>query len=174
MTLPRCLILMLLLLTLAACSPEMIPPEMTEPAEPSAPTREPVVPEITPTPEQNNAPDTPTPAELYRPAPDDEKLMRGLTFLDGAHLLVMESHPPQIMLSLEGNLPTPCHQLRVVVSPPDKDNRITVSVYSVTDPKMMCTQVIKPFETGVNLGPYPQGKYTVIVNGNEIGTFEMP
>lgn len=166
-------------LLLAACSPEMFPREMTEPAEPSAPTREPAMPDQTPTPNPNQSdsstPDSrPTENAPYRPAPADEKLMRGPLFLDGAHLLLMESFPPQVMLSLEGSLPTPCHQLRAAVVEPDKDNRIVVNVYSMTDPNMMCTQVIKPFETGVNLGSYPKGTYTVIVNGEEIGTFDMP
>ena len=89
-------------------------------------------------------------------------------------ILVMESFPPQYMLTLQGTLPTPCHQLRVEVAPPDDQNTIQVSAYSVVDPNAICTQVLSPFQASVPLQGQPSGTYTVLVNGEEAGSIEVP
>jgi hypothetical protein len=84
----------------------------------------------------------------------------------------MESFPPQFMLSLKGNLPTPCHQLRVNVNPPDADNKIMVDVYTVSNPDMICAQVLQPFSETIELGTFPGGHYSVCVNGQLAGEFD--
>jgi len=111
----------------------------------------------------------------YSPKPGDEKLTVGNVFLDIAanDIFSMETNPVQVKLSLHGNLPTPCNQLRVKVSQPDSENRIQVEVYSVVDPDMICTQVIEPFEAQVSLGSFNSGKYTVYVNGEYLGEFSI-
>jgi hypothetical protein len=111
----------------------------------------------------------------YAPKPGDVKLESGLVFpnLADSGILLLESFPVQVTLSLNGELPTPCHQLRVKVSPPDAENRIQVEAYSVVDPGMMCTQVIKPFEAQINLGSFESGKYSVYVNGEFLATFTI-
>jgi hypothetical protein len=86
--------------------------------------------------------------------------------------LIRESYPPQITLSLQGNLPTPCHNLRAKISEPDAENKINVEVYTVVDPNMMCTQVLKPFQETVELGTFPNGHYSVFVNGELVGEFD--
>jgi hypothetical protein len=108
------------------------------------------------------------------PQPGDQKLIKGQLFVDSAQVQQLDSDPARIVISLTGNLPTPCHQIRMQANDPDQKNRIQVSVYSVTQPDIICTQVIKPFETGLQLGPYPSGKYTVLVNGGEVGEFQVP
>ncbi|MDP2777030.1 MAG: hypothetical protein Q8O48_05265, partial [Anaerolineales bacterium] len=65
----------------------------------------------------------------FIPCPADSNLMRGEVYHDSTELLSMESYPLQFALLLKGNLPTPCHQLRVTVSPPDTDNKVNVDVY---------------------------------------------
>jgi hypothetical protein len=114
-------------------------------------------------------------APAYAPKPEDEKLQKGMVFpnLQDSGILLQESFPVQVVLVLSGDLPTPCHQLRVKASSPDSENRIQVEAYTVVDPDMICTQVIKPFETQVALGSYESGKYTVYVNGEYLGEFTI-
>ena len=106
------------------------------------------------------------------PNPSDIKLERGNVFISESNLLIRESYPVQIALILRGELPTPCHQLRVNIIPPDSENKIQVEAYTVFDPAMNCIQVLKPFEENVELGTFPGGHYTVWVNENQVGEFD--
>jgi hypothetical protein len=106
------------------------------------------------------------------PQPDDSKLTRANAFIEKIDLVMRESYPPQISLIMSGDLPTPCHQLRADVKPPDAENRIDIDVYTVVDPNLMCTQVLEPFEESINLGTFPSGHYAVWVNGESVGEFD--
>lgn len=150
---PLTFILLALLLILSACAGGMEEPVNND---------EPV---------SSESPSVP-PTETSAPILSLDSFERGPVYLDSVDLLRMESFPVQFMLSLTGNLPTPCHQLRVEVSPPDADNRVMVEVYSVVDPGVMCTQVLKPFELNHPLGSFPEGKYTLWVNGEMITKFD--
>jgi hypothetical protein len=108
----------------------------------------------------------------YVPQPDDANLTRETLFIEEFGLLIRESYPPQIALGISGNLPTPCHQLRAAISEPDAENKINVEVYTVVDPNMMCTQVLKPFSETIELGTFPSGHYSVWVNGQLAGEFD--
>jgi hypothetical protein len=121
-----------------------------------------------------NAPSYPNESDQqsYAPQPGDTTLTRGTVIIDSAEILVMESDPVQIMLTLAGSLPTPCNQLRVVNHEPDEQNRIHVDVYSVIDPGQICIQVEEPFEANFGLGSFPSGHYTVWVNGEMVGDFD--
>ncbi len=151
---------LLILVLLAACAPQAASP--TTPAPDS-----PVSSDMTPGGEMPEAP--------YLPQPGDTELERGNAFIDSAEILVLESFPPQFLLNLGGSLPTPCHQLRVSASPPDSENVIAVTVYTVVDPNTICIQVLQDFIQGVNLGGFPAGTYTVQINGGEQSlSFEAP
>lgn len=113
-----------------------------------------------------------TGSNSYAPQPGDGALTRGNVYLDSTELLTMESYPLQFALVLKGNLPTPCHQLRVAVSPPDPGNKILVDVYSVVNPDVMCVQVLQPFEVNHPLGSFPAGRYMLWVNGQLIAEFD--
>lgn len=115
---------------------------------------------------------TPPAENPYLPQPGDEALLRGNVYLDSVDLLILESFPVQIMLVLRGNVPDPCHQLRLVVGQPDEQNRIEVEAYSLGDPTKICIQVLAPFEVNLNLGSFPAGTYTVWVNGEQVGEFD--
>ena len=106
------------------------------------------------------------------PKPGDEKLTRGIIFIQEASLVIRESFPPQISLMFSGDLPTPCHELRAVVNPPDDENKIIVDAYSVVDPNMACIQVLEPFQGSIDLGTFPTGHYTVWINDNLAGEFD--
>lgn len=123
-----------------------------------------------------NPPQDGTPVEPetnpYAPQPGDSNLIRANVFVQQMDLLIRESYPPQISLVLNGELPTPCHQLRAQVNTPDTDNRINVDVYSVVNPDLVCIQVVEPFEAGIDLGTFPSGHYSVWVNGELAGEFD--
>jgi hypothetical protein len=109
---------------------------------------------------------------IYAPRPGDDTLTRDGVYLDSTDLMVMESYPPQFMLMLKGNLPTPCHELRVVYHAPDEENRINLEVYSVADPNAVCVMMLQPFEQNINLGSFPSGHYTVWINGEQVAEFD--
>ena len=108
----------------------------------------------------------------FAPQPGDANLTRGTVFIEESGLLIRESYPPQISLTLSGNLPNPCHELRAEIGTPDADNQIDVDVYTVVDPNVMCTEVLKPFTESIDLGTFPTGHYTVRVNGELVGEFD--
>ena len=108
------------------------------------------------------------------PAPEDKKLVSGPAFIESADVDTVESNSSQVQLVVIGNLPTPCHALRMVVSDPDKENKIAINAYSVTDPETMCIQVLEPFSVIVPLKNLEAGKYTVVVNGEQVAEFELP
>ena len=144
------------------------PPTFATPAGNSSPT---------PDPDPVNPPllqatSSSLPAPDYAPRPGDGELARAGVYLDSASLLVQASSPVQFSLALKGNLPTPCHELRVKVDPPDPRNQIMIEVYSVTDPTKICAEMLKPFEQEINLGGFPTGHYTVFVNGKPVGKID--
>jgi len=110
----------------------------------------------------------------FAPKPRDVSLERGKVFIEYVEILLLESFPVQVNLLLTGNLPTPCYELRAVAYAADDQNRIDVEVYSVIEPGIMCTQVVKPFEATIPLGAYTEGIFSVWVNGEEVGTIELP
>jgi hypothetical protein len=121
----------------------------------------------------NEPGDTPIPTtEPFAPQPGDAKFLRGNVFIDSVNLLTLESYPPQFVLNLVGGLPTPCNQLRLLVHSPDEQNRIKVEAYSVLDPGVVCIQVLKDFDVNLSLGTYPQGKYSIWINDQQVKEFE--
>ena len=93
----------------------------------------------------------------FAPQPADSNLTQVTVFVQETSLVVRESYPPQISLNLSGDLPTPCHELRVQVNEPDEKNNINVDAYSVVDPNLVCIQVLEPFEASIDLGAFPSG-----------------
>jgi hypothetical protein len=118
--------------------------------------------------------DDPTPAQSgsYLPSPADSNLKREVVYLDSTEMTTLEIYPPKFMLALTGNLPTPCHQLRISASPPDAQNKVAVDVYSVVDPTAACAEMLQPFEVNFSLGSFPTGHYTLWVNGERIADFD--
>jgi hypothetical protein len=145
-------LMLVLIFALTACAPDADEPVSSEPVyiNTSIPT------------EQN----------LYLPQTADQSLTRSPAFVDFKEILTLESFPPQFTLHLTGSLPTPCNQLRVAVSAPDSENKVLVDVYSVSDPDKMCMQVIEPFDINIPLGSFPEGKYTLWVNGEMVAEFQ--
>ena len=126
-----------------------------------------------------NSPDlgTPTFAPRSSPAPweptaGDNNLVRGSVFLDKTDIVVLESDISKFVLRISGALPTPCHNIRVIVSEADDSNNIQVDVYSLADPDEICVQVLELVETIVPLDINTNGEFQVVVNGKEIGAIK--
>jgi hypothetical protein len=120
---------------------------------------------------------TPTPEKLppiqeILPQKGDKLLDKGTFFLEEASLLLLESFPVQVNLLISGNLPTPCHKLRVSIAQADTENRIAIEVYTLVDPNIICIQVLDPLQTTIPLGSFPSGHYSVLVNGILAGEFD--
>jgi hypothetical protein len=151
-------ILWLLMFLLVSCSPA------------TQSTPDPNLPVTSPPADQ--APTSGPDRNPFAPRSDDEKLTHGMVYLDEASLVIRESYPPQISLSLKGNLPTPCNELRLNVNPPDSENKIIADAYSVIDPSKVCTEVLEPFQEYIDLGTFSPGHYSVWVNGDLAGEFD--
>lgn len=172
----RCLLWLGISLGLAACVPTSLAPA-TDTPEPQATLP---LPTLNPTPLptldsdviSNDQTPAPNLSSEYAPQPSDKTLRRGEAFVEEAGVLILESFPPQFQLNLVGDLPTPCHQLRVALAPPDDQHQILAEVYTVADPNLLCTQVLASFSVTVPLTGYPVGPtYSVLVNGALVGEF---
>lgn len=151
-------IVWLIMLLIIACAPQnqALPgPDtaVTSPSEENMPTNQPSL-------------------NPFAPKPGDENLSPGNVYLNKASLMIRESYPPQISLSLDGDLPTPCNKLRVKIEAPDQENKIMVTVYSLVDPDKVCLQVLEPFQEYIDLGIFSPGHYSVWVNGEMAGEFD--
>ncbi len=113
-----------------------------------------------------------TPVSPLDPIPGEATMKRGEVNIEKSEVVLLGSHPPTA-LSLKGTLPTPCYHLRAKISRPDTENRIQVEVYSLYDPTEICIQMLQAFDTSIPLGTYPDGNYTVWVNGSKIGEFTI-
>ena len=107
----------------------------------------------------------------YEPQPKDDQLTRGEVILDMSliKLATTDDSPNVPAVNLQGDLPDPCHQLRIILTGPDNENKVNLEVYSVFDPQVSCITVIKPFQVIYPL--YGGGQFTVYVNGQYIGEF---
>jgi hypothetical protein len=147
----------------AACSPALTPSDSPTPLPDTA--------VISPVTHNSTFPETPV-MPSYSPKPGDIKLERANVFISESGIVLRESFPVQVVLGLKGELPTPCHQLRVIVDPPDAENNLHVEAYTVVSPEIICIQVVKPFTETIELGTFPTGHYTVWINGTRVGEFD--
>lgn len=156
--------LFLIAILLSACAP--------------ANSEEPVLtPESTQTPDIGGIPGTSNENGItspLEPLPNEEDMARGNVFIDNMEVLILESFPIQAALQVAGSLPTPCHHLRADVNWSEGQSRVDVELYSLADPESICVQVLEPFDTNISLGSFPEGEYTVWVNGEEVGEITSP
>jgi hypothetical protein len=110
----------------------------------------------------------------YAPQAGDEALARGDVIIEAASLNRMELTPPSMLLNFSYFPPTPCHQLRVQVAPPNPEQRIDVTAYGLTD-NQPCNlaAIATSLPASVDLGSFPAGHYSVWLNGAMVGEFDM-
>jgi hypothetical protein len=132
-----------------------------------------------PEPERPTSSDATGPASTPLPNPLDaipgeENMKKAGVFIDSVEARILESFPPQVVLHIQGSLPTPCNKLRATLAEPDAQNNIQIELYSLVDPNTACIQVIQPFETNIPLGAFQEaGKYTVLINGEQKAEFTI-
>jgi len=63
--------------------------------------------------------------------------------------------------------------LRAEVSEPDSENNIYVELYSLSEPGVICVQVLQQFDTSIPLGSYSEGEYSVYLNGVKVSEFSI-
>ncbi len=159
----RILVCVFVTFALTACASPSIPPVDLPISQPTPSTPNQTMPTLP----------SGSPAENpFAPHPSDSQYSRGKVFIDLAEVRTLESYPVQVQLNLKGNLPTPCHELRVAINAPDSENKIQIEVYSLVDASKICVQMLKPFEANVSLGSFSSGHYTVWINGEKIGEFD--
>lgn len=111
------------------------------------------------------------------PSGDDEQTegtapsgwTRAEAFVGDTQLLILESFPIQVRLTVTGDLPTPCHV--PVWEVEDDGVTLAVTFESAVDPDETCTQVLEPFEVTIDLGSFSEGSRTVTLNGETVGEF---
>ena len=110
----------------------------------------------------------------YKPRTSDDNMKRGNVFIElkDSDIIVMESAPVQVNVLLMGNLPDPCHELRVVPTTDEAAKRVDLEVYSLTKKGGACITVLQPFEATILLGSFTGGKYEVFINGEKLGEFD--
>jgi hypothetical protein len=116
--------------------------------------------------------ETPTPP-AYLPLSSDSHLTKAKVQIDSASLIFATGDPVQVELLINGYLPTPCHELRVHIPDPDEEGNIRIEIYSLTEPEILCEQVLRRFNEKVILGTYPRGSYLVWINGGMVGNFDF-
>ncbi|MGA1825129.1 MAG: protease inhibitor I42 family protein [bacterium] len=107
------------------------------------------------------------------PQAGDQNLTQGTVKVTGTDVLLLESYPVQARLNIQGQLPTPCHELRAIVNEPDSENTIQIKLYAVVDPGIICIQALEFFEVTVALGNYTDGVYALVINGEKLNYFDL-
>jgi hypothetical protein len=86
-------------------------------------------------------------------------------------VVVRESFPPQVVLEVSGNWPNGCSVEPQVVTQRD-GSVVTVHIFRILPPDLMCTMVITPASLTVDIsdvfmedGTFRSGEYTINVNG---------
>lgn len=154
------------------------PPAVTEYPEPQQQVIQPTATSVYPGPDTGVEVGTLEPVQMiapeYKPVEGDKNLKRDTVHLEleASEIVVMESLPVQVDVILRGSLPDPCHEMRIIPSEPDQENRIDLEVYSLVDASQTCITVIEPFEATISLGSFSTGTYTILVNGEVLGEFD--
>ena len=161
------LLIATMLLTLAACTQAA-----SEAATPGSPTAAhpstPLATQLKPSLQVSLA--YPAPGEL---PPGEDAMVQ--PFIESAALSMSTTVPAQPVLKVTGDLPTGCHTLQYKVAPPDTNHQVRVSLAVVPPaPHINCIQVVKTIEKEIPLGNLAPGLYQVLINGQKVGSLQVP
>jgi len=115
---------------------------------------------------------SPIEIKMYSPQPEDGDFVKGKVYLKSTEIKLVKNDPSQSEVVLKGNLPTPCHDLRAIVGLPERNNRISIELYSLVSPDAICTQELKAFYVNLPLGSLAEGHYILFVNGSKKVEFD--
>jgi hypothetical protein len=89
---------------------------------------------------------------------------RSYTHINNVQAVVLESFPAQIQLNIVGAQPDGC-DLPVIVEQSREENTVTVEIYRLGDPAMMCAAVLIPYRETIMLdGGFEPGTFTITIN----------
>ncbi|BBB49469.1 hypothetical protein [Pelolinea submarina] len=97
----------------------------------------------------------------YAPQEGDEAWLQDGAMVDGARW----DEPAQTLI-FSGSLPTPCSQLRATIS--QNGRQIDFTIYSVSEPEVICAQMLEPFEAAFKMEFFDPQTFRVIINGQEM------
>jgi hypothetical protein len=107
---------------------------------------------------------------IPEPRPPIDGSVSGEVSISSTDLLIMESFPIQVSLRVEGEKPTPCHEVFWTVE--DSGERIEITMISQVNSDQACAQVIEPFMISVPLGSWADESRDVHLNGELVGSFD--
>ena len=107
---------------------------------------------------------------IPEPRPPIDGSVNGDVTITRADLLIMESYPIQVSLQVEGEKPTPCHEIFWTVE--DDGDTIEITMISQVNADQSCAQVIAPFAIAVPLGRWAEESRDVVLNGESVGSFD--
>ncbi len=110
------------------------------------------------------------PGQVPNPRPPIDGSTHGEVWITSTDLLIMESFPIQVSLQVEGEKPTPCHEIFWTAE--DTGEAIEITMISQVNSDQACTQVIEPFMISVPLGSWAEESRDVILNGEPAGSFD--
>jgi hypothetical protein len=112
---------------------------------------------------------------VYVPQPEDDKLSRGdaTVELEKSRIVHSAIEAGSVNAELKGYMPDPCQQLRIILTPADAQHNINLEVYTVFNSSASCITVIEPFDVIYPLGIFTTGHYSVYVNGELLGEFDI-
>jgi hypothetical protein len=93
----------------------------------------------------------------YAAREGDSALERGTVILEG-----VKWNADAGTLTFSGSLPTPCQELRIDASQSGRE--LAFTVYSLSQPDMLCAQVLEPFEAILELKNFSADAFSVKVN----------
>ena len=96
----------------------------------------------------------------YAPQAEDEALKQGIVYIES----VQWDEAAQ-SLTVSGNLPNPCGQLRATIS--QNGQQIDFTIYSVSDPEVICAQMLEPFKAVFKIESLTPQTFRVFINGQE-------
>lgn len=89
---------------------------------------------------------------------------RSYTLIENVEVSILESFPAQIQLNIVGAQPDGC-DLPVIVEQKRGENAVTLEIYRLGDPAMMCAAVLIPYRETIILDDgFEPGTYTITVN----------
>jgi len=88
-----------------------------------------------------------------------------LTVIERVEPIILESYPYQIQLRVTGYQPDGC-TFPVQVEQARDDSTVTVKIFRVLPPDILCTMQLVPYDETISLeGGFESGTYTIDVNG---------
>jgi inhibitor of cysteine peptidase len=102
---------------------------------------------------------------IKKPAPNDVDGDQQNVYVDSIQVLIMESFPVQVSVTVNGNLPDGCTSIVGSKAERIDDTNFELSIFTERPEDMMCTMALVPFEESIKLDVEGLSAGTYIVKG---------